>query len=267
MNVEAMLRKATEMKRKNEDYISNAFLNTAQWKELDDKGLLEICEYDSSIWVAIKDKDIYRLIFFAKSPQSVLEVDFDKYKLFDKPVVLELLDKKNFAQRMDAILKEVGFSMIKGLYRMFCSDIHIEEQYLADGYCVQNATYDDCDEVYNILYEIFDICISRLPSKEQIIKDIEEEQIFVVRDLQKVVGIAYFQKQGAKSQYLYQLALKQEAQGQKLTYPLLEYAVKCLGSDKQYSVWVESDNSKAIHVYEKLGFQCDGLNEYIYQYK
>ena len=156
---------------------------------------------------------------------------------------------------MDARLKEVGFSMIKGLYRMFCSDIHIEEQYLADGYCVQNATYDDCDEVYNILYEIFDICISRLPSKEQIIKDIE------------VVGIAYFQKQGAKSQYLYQLALKQEAQGQKLTYPLLEYAVKCLGSDKQYSVWVESDNSKAIHVYEKLGFQCDGLNEYIYQYK
>lgn len=267
MNVESVLRKAAEMKRENKDYISNAFLNTAQWKELDRQGLLEVCEYDSSIWIVIKDKDIYRLIFFAKSPQAILQVDFEKYKIYGKPIILELLDKKDIVQRMRAVLEEIGFNMIKSLYRMFCAELQVEEQCIADRYCIQNATYDDCSEIYSILYNTFDIRVSRLPGKEQIIKDIDDAQIFVVRDLQKIVGIAYFQKQGIKAEYLYQLVLKQEAQGMKLTYPLLKYAVERLGSNKQYSVWVETDNARAIHVYEKLGFKFDGLNEYIYQYK
>ena len=268
MNIEQILKKITELKRANTNYVSNGCFNVAQWKRLNEKGLISATVYDKSVWVTIRDKDIYRLLFFADSNESLTQVNARQYRDYDMPVILEFLCKQDTNEKVQNILIEMGFCRLRDLEYLFCTSVHIEEKYqLQAGYSISIAVAKDCMTLYNMLYDIFDIRISRLPSEEQIISDIDSQHVFILKHEQEIVGIAYFQRQGAKAEYLYQFALQSKERGKGLSYALLAYAMNCLGIEKKYSAWVEKDNVKAMHLYEKFGFENVGLKEFIYQYK
>lgn len=267
MNVETLMRKSVEMRRRSKNYLSNAFYNIQQWKELEDRNVLGVYEGEKSIWVSIREKDVYRIVFFTESVEDIGAMDFSIFNGYDMPVVLEFLDKKNNIDKLQAIIEKKQFIRTKGLQRMYCTNMNCgEAQLMEEGYSIQVAQKENGKEIYDILYKIFDIRVSRLPDMGQILKDIEERHVFVVKEQKRIAGVAYFQRQGAKVEYLYQLALLEQYRGKNLVYLLLNYAVKKLGEDKQYSVWVETDNVKGIHVYQKIGFQEDGLKEYVFQY-
>ena len=266
MNIEQILKKITELKRANTNYVSNGCFNVAQWKRLNEKGLISATVYDKSVWVTIRDKDIYRLLFFADSTESLTQVNARQYRDYDMPVILEFLCEQDTNEKVQNILIEMGFCRLRDLEYLFCTSVHIEEKYqLQAGYSISIAVAKDCMTLYNMLYDIFDIRISRLPSEEQIISDIDSQRVFILKHEQEIVGIAYFQRQGAKAEYLYQFALQSKERGKGLSYALLAYAMNCLGIEKKYSAWVEKDNVKAMHLYEKFGFENVGLKEFIYQ--
>lgn len=73
MNIEQILKKITELKRANTNYVSNGCFNVAQWKRLNEKGLISATVYDKSVWVTIRDKDIYRLLFLRILPSHLLK--------------------------------------------------------------------------------------------------------------------------------------------------------------------------------------------------
>lgn len=123
------------------------------------------------------------------------------------------------------------------------------------------ATKDDAGELYDLLYKIFDYRVSRLPSKEELLEQIEKNWVLLYREDGKIVSFLMYQMEG-KKYYGYQIYNEGTAD---ITYNLskraLSYAIEHYGAKSMYS-WTNKDNRAA----NKLAGDnsIDGTYNYIF---
>lgn len=124
----------------------------------------------------------------------------------------------------------------------------------------QFATIDDADELYQLLYDIFDYRVSRLPSKEELIEQIEKNWVLLYRENGEIIAFVMYQIEGRKY-YGYQIYNKGTAD---ITYNLerraYKYAIENYNVKSSYA-WVEIANLGAN---ERIAFSTDGTYDYIF---
>lgn len=122
------------------------------------------------------------------------------------------------------------------------------------------ATIDDADELYQLLYDVFDYRVSRLPSREELIEQIEKNWVLLYREDGEIVSFLMYQIEGRKY-YGYQLYNKGTAD---ITYNLerraFKYAIDNYNVRSSYA-WIEIENVSAK---ERIAFSMDGTYDYIF---
>lgn len=128
------------------------------------------------------------------------------------------------------------------------------------------AGFSEIDDIYQFLYCTFDVLTDHLPSKEELYAFVKSQQIIKICRDNKIAGVLLFEKQGAKS-YLRAICVNPEYRNREIGYSLMVNYIKITRNDsKSFYLWVESENKDAIRLYEKLGYEPDGLIDYIFLY-
>ena len=121
------------------------------------------------------------------------------------------------------------------------------------------ATEKDAEELYQMLYQIFDFRVSRLPSMEELLELIRKNWVLLYREKGEIIAFLMYQIEG-KKYYGYQIYNSGTAD---ITYNLerraIEYAKEHYGVNSSYS-WTEIGNLGA----NKRAGQCDGTFDYIF---
>lgn len=128
-----------------------------------------------------------------------------------------------------------------------------------DENCGEFATIEDLDDIYELLYKVFDYRVSRLPSKNELAEMIEKKWVLLYRE-EKIVAFLIYQIEG-KKYYGYQIYNEGTAD---ITYNLECKAMKY--AQRQYDIkssyaWVEVDNAAANM---RVGADFDGTYDYIF---
>lgn len=165
--------------------------------------------------------------------------------------------------------EKVGFEHYKTLVRHTTPDLLAvrpktkREKFLEQFYQEdfgEFATAEDADELYDLLYEIFDYRVSRLPSKEELLEYIGKNWVLLYRENGEIISFIMYQMEG-KKYYGYQIY---NAGTADISYNLdcraVQYAIKHYGAKSSYS-WTEVDNPAANKI---AGDNMDGTHDYIF---
>lgn len=126
------------------------------------------------------------------------------------------------------------------------------------------AGFSEIDDIYQLLYHTFDVLTDHLPPKEELYAFVKSQQIIKICREGKIAGVLLFEQQGVKS-YLRAICVSHEYRNRNIGYLLMVNYIKITRNDsKSFYLWVESVNKSAIRLYEKLGYEPEGLIDYIF---
>ncbi len=165
--------------------------------------------------------------------------------------------------------EQIGFEHYNTLIRHTTPDLFADapkskrEKFLEQFYQKdfgEFATAEDADELYDLLYEIFDYRVSRLPSKEELLEQIGKNWVLIYREKGEIIAFEMYQMHG-KKYYGYQVYNSGTADiSYNLQRRAVEYAIEHYGAKSSYG-WVEVDNDAANN---RAGANTDGTYDYIF---
>lgn len=265
MNIyDQLANKINELRRKNKNIITNSFFTMQQLQYMIQSYKAIVRISDDAIAILIEEEQFIRLYFYVSSFDSLSQVILMITPYVNKVIIADVIGKNPQAEKLAYELENLGFSKHNELIRMNRSPQKITD---IDVSNVIIATPDKCDEIMNILYNEFDVYTSHLPNREKLFKSINNKEIIIVEQQEKIIGLAYFEKLGERLNYLYQIVVDKKFRGQGVADNLLMYKFLHSPKDLVCQLWVEVNNQYAINKYLKYNFAPDGLFDYIMIYR
>lgn len=185
---------------------------------------------------------------------------------------------------MQEFLEAHGFRLLHEMHRMSSSGLTTEEKkQISENYalmrealyrpeCVRKAIVEDVDLVYQKLYEIFDSREAHLPTKDDLIKFIENGWVVLYEENRELLGLEIFTINESQF-YGYQLW---NGTGPEGYFSLVEYSNQLYAEyikndmnkpkqEKAGYCWVDASNRKALRLIKFWGSKFDGLYDFVYE--
>lgn len=228
---------------------TNFFLQKEEILELYENNKITYMEFDNGIYIFIEKNDFYQLFFLIE--KRTLPILLPK---FEQPVILEdviLSSKEHIPSEKD--WKSVGFLPYLIRQRMYIPAKNI----LTKERNITFATKDMFDEISLLMNTSFEPYSAALPTNEELLQDILNKKILVSIESQKLIGFLRFEdvKQNCM---LCHIAITPEARGIGLGNELINDWFFIKKDVKKFLLWVRTDNTAALKLYEKNGFLLDG---------
>lgn len=229
---------------------TNFFFSEKDVHQLVQRGKVCRFDFDGGVYFFVEEDRLYRLYYFLekeKSPGVLPELQ--------QPIILEevLLASKERVPSEDSWTR-VGLVPYLERQRMYlmAPNIIFEERQLTF------ASQEMLEDIFSMMNQSFEPFTSMLPTKEELLHDIQGQKIIVTTKNEEILGFLHFgdEKQGCM---LWHIAVSPKARGLGVGEGLLKdwfFARK--GLTKKYMLWVRRDNPAALGLYEKFGFLPDG---------
>lgn len=262
MKIQEIMQFISALRGSKKKVITNYYL-TLQKSEED----FECWTAENSIVFCAQENKVYRC-FFATTDTDELNILLEKVPA---GTVMDIISK----EKPESFLQEnpwwtaSGFEHYSTLVRHINPDLFaVGEKSKRDKFLEQFyqedfgefSTPDDADELYDLLYEIFDYRVSRLPSMEELLEQISKNWVLHYREDGKIIAFLMYQIEG-KKYYGYQIYNKGTAD---ITYNLecraIRYAIEHYGVKSSYA-WIEINNSAANR---RADSRIDGTFDYIF---
>lgn len=256
--------KIQSLRRKRTGFITNAFFNADQLKSMVGEEGTAVFDSDDTIVILSDEPGLVRLYFYAASLDGLKEIPEMLPSQINKTVVADIIGKGQQVETIAAKLCESGFIKHNELFRMVRKPEEIHQEVSPD---VAFATSDRCDEIYKMIYDTFDIYSEHLPTKEKILRSIDNKEITVVLHQDQVVGFNYTQRAGERLMYNYLIAVAKEFRGKGIGDKLEIFPLIMYGKDHVFNHWVVKDNQVAIKKHVKFNFKPDGMIDIVLIYK
>lgn len=259
-----LIRKIDVLRHGNKGFITNSFFPARQLAALVRSGGITIKMSSDTVIILAEEEQMVRLYFYASDIDSLRQLPLMIPLHIGKTIILDIIGKNPGAEILSNELEKHNFCSYSELIRMKRKN---EEEMPVNNSDVVYAGADDADEIMEILYEEFDVFISRLPTIHKLEEAISNREVTIVRQQGLLAGLAYFEKPGEKLKYLYQIVVRNAFRGTGIIDDLLIYTFKNTPKDTVFQLWAETKNEHAINKYRKYGFAPDGLVDYIMLYK
>ncbi|WP_304508231.1 GNAT family N-acetyltransferase [Anaerotignum sp.] len=207
-------------------------------------------DFTGGVYFFIEEESFYRLYYFlekGKIPEVLPE--------YGKPMILEevLLAAKERVPSEDS-WQRIGFKPYLQRKRMYLAskNITFEERK------VTFASEEMLEEIFQLMQDSFEPYSSALPTKEELLLDIQKQNVLISCKDQKLLGFLHFGdiKQGSM---LWHIAVMPQARGLGIGEGLVkDWFTAQRDIAKKFLLWVRTDNPPALQMYEKLGFLPDG---------
>lgn len=259
MKIQEIMQFISSLRKSKKKLLTNYFL-TYQNSEQD----FPTWQGKETIVFSVQEEKLQRC-FFASTDEK--ELNF-LLKELPSGTVMDYITKEKMEE---FCWTEAGFGLYRTLIRYTNPSWENESQpkskralFLEQFYdenMGQFADVEDAEEIYELLYKIFDVRVSRLPSMQQLIQMIKKNWVLLYREQERIVAFLIYQIEGRKY-YGYQIYNEGTAD---ITYNLerkaIQYAAATYKIKNSYG-WVEIDNLGANARCEVSNF--DGTYDYIF---
>lgn len=129
------------------------------------------------------------------------------------------------------------------------------------------AAIDDAKEICEILEQTMDVMSDQVPGVREIEGYINRKMAIVVKDdkTKEIISCILWTRKGAGMEWNY-WALNPKYKGTTAGIRLLEAYLNRNGAVRRSTLFVR-DRNPASAIYQRIGFQYDGLNDYVYCYR
>jgi len=225
-----------------------------------------ILAYNKNVVALIcEDVGVTRLHFYLSSLEAAPALKELLEPIPQRPIIVDCVGKQNQVDAVSKALCKAGFAPYTSLSRLRTSKVPYAV--VPEG-LVQAACPEEASEILNLLVQTFDPYVSHLPSKEKLLRLINDRLIYRIVKDSKVVAVECLEKVGTHGLYLYQGAADPAYRGQGLGSYVLQY---CLNSFRDsctfFTVWVEEGNSGSLGKMHRIGMAFDGLQDEVLIYK
>jgi hypothetical protein len=202
------------------------------------------------------EHDFFRLYFFtsdlADLEQSLREADLPGQ------IVAGYLAKAP-DDKVAAAFQNSGFSSIATYRRMITYRLPPQRPNPAFEY----ATAADVDQIYQGLFQTFNKYTDHLPTRDRLLRYIENRWVIVNRQHGQIRGAVCFQLEGPRVNYNYIYNLS----GNALDFLRLQnnfYGVMHQRGIHAGFLWINQTETRLAAVHESVGWRFDGLKDYFY---
>lgn len=257
MKIREIVKRISDLRKMRKPFVSNYYLSLQN----SDKDF-ETWTTDSSIVFCDQEENLLRCYFTSVDLQ-------DLNTLFEKvpsDAVMDYIVKEElseFSWVNDTLFRHYT-TLARHTYLDLCGEHEkskhelFMEQFYEENFG-EFATEKDAVELYQMLYQIFDFRVSRLPSMEELLQLIRKKWVLLYREKGEIIAFLMYQIEG-KKYYGYQIYNSGTAD---ITYNLerraVEYAKEHYGVKSSYS-WTEIGNLGA----NKRAGEIDGTFDYIF---
>lgn len=257
MKIREIMQFISALRKTRKKVITNYYLSLQKSKEDFESWIAE-----NSIVFCAQENKVYRCYFATTDTEELNTL----LKKVPTGVVMDFISKEK-TEKFPWLAS--GFEHYKTLARYTIPDLNAPgpktkrdkflEQFYQENFG-EFATADDADELYELLYKIFDYRISRLPSKDELLDQINKNWVLLYRENKEIIAFVMYQMEG-KKYYGYQVYNSGTAD---ITYNLdrraMQYAIEHYGAKSLYA-WIEVDNLAAV---AKGNDKADGTYDYIF---
>jgi hypothetical protein len=209
-----------------------------------------------TILLANDEHDFYRLYFFtsdlADLEQILREVDFPG------EIVAGYLAKAP-DQDIAALFQRSRFNPIATYRRMITYRLPPQRPNPA----LEFAIAADIDQIYEGLFHAFNKYTDHLPTRDRLLRYVENQWVIVNRQDRRIRGAVCFQFEGPRVNYNYLYNLSHNA----LDFLRLQnnfYGVMHQRGIHAGFLWVNQAESRLAALHESMGWRFDGLKDYFY---
>lgn len=246
-------------------YLTNCFLYYKDVLDMVDSKIIHVKCMEDIVVLVHEIGDIHKMYYCLKSVNVWIEKirrELNRELSVYPHLEAELVIRDGF--RMPNVLEKLKFRFYKEYVR---KQLIVQPGFVCkETKFVETANTADEDCIYELLYKTFDIMSDQLVSRKELSALIKSGQVLIVKKRENMAGVLLFETHGKKS-YLRALCVDSNYTGQRVGVSLMaNYIKRNIQYVKMFYLWVESTNEPAKRLYEKLGYQDDGLKNYIYLY-
>ncbi len=227
--------------------------------------LYDVLYTENSILFGRQDGLVYRIFFYTGNMKELTYL----LMLVPKGAVIDIITRKpEIPLQMLKSLEAAGYKRKNTFERYHISNlkscIHLDsiaEFRKATAY-VESATEADSKELLQILYDTFDPKQSHLETLDELKDMIQNQQVKVIRDGQKIAALLTFRMQRQKlyMEHLINTGIREYAYGLYLS--VLEDA---LSKGIHYvDTWIAEDNLRSQRFSRHFGYKKEGLLDLIF---
>lgn len=260
MTAEQILSTVNGWKIEKRGYMSNLFASKEQLQEIVNSPQASVLQGVEIILILQKEDGFTRVSYFAKSPQAFVEIP-DLLPVAGKPYIADIVGRN--PKEQSELLCSCGFELYSVFVRMTTKAPAMSR---LDGIeRVEYAKKEDAPQLHAMICQEFDPLFAHIPSVGQLQEYADKEEILVVRAGKEIAGLAFFEHISLQSIVLRYFVVAPPYRGQNIGGSLLAYEFLRKPDKANYSLWIGTYN-KTQTLYQKLGFQYDGLQDYILRY-
>lgn len=227
-----------------------------------DQGEL-FCEHDSeTAFFFRKDRDFWRLYFCAANGEALGRAFTALPDMKMQSMVMDLIEREAASGSLLPILKSTGFQLYARLCRLARPGAPVFQPFSAGDLQPVYAGDDDTRAIFDMLNASFDRYAEQLPTICEIEAAVKNRQILIIKRVQAVAGLLFFETQGVTSTIRYWVVAEQF---RSLHYgsALMRAYFAAHAAIQRFNLWVIADNQPAILKYQHYGYTSEKLVDHV----
>lgn len=242
--------------------LSNCFLLPAELRRMTEEGLLTAQRADRALYLLEDAGSFCRCYYYFSPTERPAAPRLDREAVAEFPFTGE----PNPGQQLQiSLLTELGFVLARESGLMSCPAEELRVRTDSDLSEVRHALVHEVPDISALLEASFDPRFAFLPTREALIRAVENGMVFVVSREGRVAGtlVSDFEKATA---IVRQVAVDPAFRGMGVGSLLMEaYHRHYAGRAASFRHWVDLHNTAALAMYRRFGygFSLRKANEYI----
>lgn len=209
-----------------------------------------------------KDRDFWRLYFCAANGEALKREFMALPDVKIKSMVMDLIERETASDSLLPIMKSIGFQLYARLCRMARPGSPDSQPLSSGDLQPVYAGNEDIQAVFDILSASFDHYAEQLPTIYEIEAAINNRQILMIKHVQTLAGLLFFETQGITSTIRYWV-VAEKFQTLRHGSALMRAYFATHAAIKRFNLWVIANNQPAILRYQHYGYTSDKLVDHV----
>ena len=250
-----------KVKQAGDEWFTNVYIGSDLFPRFISNGMLKGLLSDKTVSIIAECQNMTRLYFFTVDLKDFAESFNELRQRLNYPIVTEIYtDSRNFAQveTLQKCLTKLGFRHHATQFRLtrFSKNNfygEIDPQWY--------ASKNDCEEIYQMLRDTFDIRCDQIPDLEELRERADNREILKINADGKIASAIIFHRKPSIAEWVFWLT-RPEYRAKFYGMYVREIYLQLTGNVRRQIMYVREQKMKLFN--ESFGFIADGFENRVF---
>jgi len=205
-----------------------------------------------------KDHDFWRTYFCATNGVTLKRELMASPDVKSNPLVVDLIEREAASDSLLPNMESAGFRLYARLRRLARPGPPDSTVPSAGELQPAYAGKNDIEDIFDLLNASFDRYAEQLPTVYEVEAAVNNRQVLVMKHLQTMAGLLFFETQGVTSAIRYWV-VAEKFRSLRYGSALMRAYFATHAAVRRFNLWVMADNQPAILRYRHYGYETDML--------